>query len=124
MTKAYLTYLRHIYFCSRMLYWEETAMRVWVYGGSLAQIQTIADRYARSGDAVIGVSLCAGDGAQFPQSGLTRALCSAMRGEIDLIVVSDHRLLGNNTQIKEMEDLFCRYGAAIKSASSCGISSS
>ena len=65
MTKAYLTYLRHIYFCSRMLYWEETAMRVWVYGGSLAQIQTIADRYARSGDAVIGVSLCAGDAPSF-----------------------------------------------------------
>lgn len=124
MTKAYLTYLRHIYFCSQMLYWEETAMRVWVYGRSLAQIQTIADRYAQSGDAVVGVSLCAGDGAQFPQSGLTRVLCSAMRGELDIIVVPNHRLLGNNTQIKEMENLFCRYGVAIKSASSCGISSS
>lgn len=124
MTKAYLTYLRHIYFCSRMLYWEETTMRVWVYGRSLTQIQTIADRYARSGDVVIGISLCAGDGARFPQSGLTRALCSAMRGEIDLIVIPNRRLLGNNVQIKEMEDLFCRYGTAIRSASSCGISSS
>ena len=99
-------------------------MRVWVYGRSLAQIQTIADRYAQSCDAVVGVSLCAGDGAQFPQSGLTRVLCSAMRGELDIIVVPNHRLLGNNTQIKEMENLFCRYGVAIKSASSCGISSS
>lgn len=124
MTKAYLTYLRHIYFCSQMLYWEETAMRVWVYGRSLTQIQTIADRYAQSGDVVIGISLCAGDGARFPQSGLTRALCSAMRGEIDLIVVPNRRLLGNNAQIKEIQDLFFRYGTAIRSASSCGISSS
>ena len=99
-------------------------MRVWVYGKSLAQIQTIADCYARSGDAVIGVSLCAGEGTQFPQSGLTRALCSAMRGEIDLIVVPNPRLLGNDTQIKQAEELFCRYGVAIRSASSCGISSS
>ena len=99
-------------------------MRVWVYGRSLTQIQTIADHYARSGDVVIGISLSAGDRAQFPQSGLTRALCSAMRGEIDMIVVPNRRLLGNNAQIKEMEDLFCRYGAAIRSASSCGISNS
>lgn len=99
-------------------------MRVWVYGRSLTQIQTIADRYARSGDVVIGISLCAGDGARFPQSGLTRALCSAMRGEIDLIVVPNRRLLGNNAQTKEIQDLFFRYGTAIRSASSCGISSS
>lgn len=99
-------------------------MRVWVYGKSLAQIQTIADHYVRSGDAVIGISLCAGDGAQFPQSGLTRALCSAMRGEIDLVVVPNRRLLGSSAQLKEMEDLFYRYGAVIRSASNCGISSS
>ena len=99
-------------------------MRVWIYGGSPAQVQTIIDAHSRSSDTVIGASVCAADDTEFPQSGLTQALYSAMRGEIDQLVISDYRLLGSDTQAEQIVELFCGYGVSIRSASNCGISSS
>lgn len=99
-------------------------MRVWIYGNNLKQIQQIKDNMVHSGDIVVGTSVCAEDSSAFPQSGLTPALYSAMRAEIDQLIISEQSLLGSDVQYTQMVELFQSYGVSIKSASNCGINSS
>ena len=51
----------------------------------------------RSCNTVAGTSVCSENGSAFPQSGLTLALCSAMRSEIDQLIISDPCLSGSDT---------------------------
>ena len=99
-------------------------MRVWIYGKSPEQVQQIESSMIHSCDSVAGTSVCAEDGSAFPQSGLTPALYSAMRAEIDLLIISDHCLLGCDLQQQQIAELFQSYGVSIKSASNCEINSS
>ena len=99
-------------------------MRVWIYGNNLKQVQQIKDNMVRSCDTVVGTSVCVENGSAFPQSGLTPALYSAMRGEIDQLIISEPCLLGGDTQYTQAVELFQSYGVSIKSASNCGINSS
>lgn len=99
-------------------------MRVWIYGNNLEQIQQIRDNMIHSCDTVVGTSVCAEDGSAFPQGGLTPAIYSAMRAEIDQLIISEQRLLGSDVQYEQMVELFQSYGVSIKSASNCGINSS
>lgn len=99
-------------------------MRVWIYGRNLKQVQQIESSMIHSCDRVAGTSVCAEEGSAFPQSGLTPALYSAMRAEIDQLIISDRCLLGSDPQQKQMAELFQSYGVSIKSASNCEINSS
>ena len=99
-------------------------MRVWIYGKDLEQIQQIKDNMVRSCNTIVGTSVCAENGSAFPQSGLTPALYSAMRGETDQLIISEPCLLGSDTQYTQMAELFQSYGVSIKSASNCEINSS
>lgn len=99
-------------------------MRVWIYGKNLKQVQQIEGSMIPSCDHVAGTSVCAGEDAAFPQSGLTAAIYSAMRAEIDQLIISDRGLLGSEIQQQQMAELFQSYGVSIKSASNCGINSS
>ena len=99
-------------------------MRVWIYGNTLKQVQQIKDNMVRLCDTVAGTSVCAENGSAFPQSGLTPALYSAMRREIDQLIISEPCLLGSDTQYTQAVELFQSYGVSIKSASNCGINSS
>lgn len=99
-------------------------MRVWIYGKSPEQVQQIKSSMIHSCDCVAGTSVCAEDGSAFPQSGLTSALYSAMRAEIDQLIISDRCLLGGDLQQQQMAELFQSYGVSIRSVSNCGINSS
>lgn len=99
-------------------------MRVWIYGKNRKQVQQIEGSMIHSCDRVAGTSVCAEKDAAFPQSGLAAAIYSAMRAEIDLLVISDRGLLGSEIQQRQMAELFQSYGVSIKSASNCGINSS
>lgn len=99
-------------------------MRIWIYGNNLEQIQQLKDSMIHLGDTVVGTSVCAEDGSVFPQSGLTPALYSAMRAEIDQLIISEQGLLSSDVQYTQMVELFQSYEVSIKSASNCGINSS
>lgn len=99
-------------------------MRVWIYGTDLEQVEQMKGSALSPHDTVVGVSVRAGDDAAFPQRGLTPALDSAMRAQLDQLIIPDRGLLGDESQQRQMEELFRRYGAAIRSASNCGIRSS
>ena len=100
-------------------------MRVWLYGANTAEIGGLVCCAARRADTVVGTSTAAVEGSAFPKSGLTPAICAAMREEIDALVVSRWALLGAGAaQIEQVKTLFDTYGVRIKSASSHGSSSS
>lgn len=99
-------------------------MRIWIYGGSLEQIQSMTDNITVPCDAVVGSSVCAEADSGFPQSGLIPAVFAAIRGEIDLLLVPTFGLLGNGAEAEQLTELFQSYGASIKSVSSNGINSS
>lgn len=100
-------------------------MRVWLYGANTAEIYELARGAAHRADTVVGTSTAAVEGSAFPKSGLTPAICAAMRAEIDAFVVSHWTLLGTDAaQIEQTKALFAPYGVRIKSASSHGSSSS
>lgn len=100
-------------------------MRVWLYGANTAEIYELACGAARRADTVIGTSIAAVEGSAFPKSGLTPAICAAMREEIDALVVSCWTLLGRDgAQIEQTKALFDPYGVRVKSVSSHGSRSS
>ncbi len=97
-------------------------MRIWIYGGSLEQVQSMTDNIAVPCDTVVGSSVCAESDSGFPQSGLTPAVSAAIRGEIDLLLIPTFGLLG--AKVEQLTELFQSYGVSIKSVSSSGINSS
>lgn len=99
-------------------------MRVWIYGKNQRQIQQIRNSLIQPGDVVIGTSICAENGEVFPHSGLTPALYSAIRAELDQLIISGQSLLGSGLQQKQMSELLQSYGVSVRSASNCEISSS
>lgn len=99
-------------------------MRIWIYGDSLEQIQSMAENFAVPSDTVVGSSVCAEADSGFPQSGLTPAVSAAIRGEIDLLLIPTFELLGSGAKAEQLTELFQSYGVSIKSASSSGINSS
>ena len=100
-------------------------MRVWLYGANNTEVCELVCGAAHRADTAAGTSTAAVEGSAFPKSGLTPAICAAMREEIDALVVSRWTLLGTDTaQIEQTKALFAPYGVRIKSASSHGSSSS
>lgn len=99
-------------------------MRIWIYGQDGCAVRSIRQGIPPD-DTVVGTSHARESGTVFPWNGLTQAMCKAIRGELDLLLVSDKRLLGDSAQqIQEMETAFRHYGALVRSASSSGSSSS
>ncbi len=99
-------------------------MRIWVYGNSLKQVRDIIENIVDPGDIVVGTSVRTEVGSEFPRGGLTPAISAAIRGEIDLLLISTFELLECGAAMKEMTELFQNYGVSIKSASNCGINNS
>ena len=97
-------------------------MRIWLYGANSTEICELVCCAARRADTVAGTSTAAVEGSAFPKSGLTPAICAAMREEIDALIVSHWTLLG--ADIAQIKALFDTYGVRIKSASSHGSNSS
>jgi len=99
-------------------------MRIWIYGRDRNTVQTLISGNDPT-NTVVGTSALPAQWTEFPLSGLTQAMCAAIQGELDLLLVSDCQLLGNDPQqIREMEAAFAYYGVSVKSASSCGSRSS
>ena len=97
-------------------------MQIWIYGQDDNAVQSIRLDIPPSG-TVIGTSVVPESSTAFPWNGLTQAMCAAIRGELDILLVSDKRLLGDGAQqIQEMETTFRHYGASVRSASSSGSS--
>ena len=99
-------------------------MRIWVYGDSPAQIQSMIEKTVRSDDTVAGTSVRAEISSAFPQSGLTPAISAAIRKDIDLLLVPTFELLGNTAKTEQTIELFRSYNVSVRSVSSNGISSS
>ena len=99
-------------------------MRIWIYGKDRHTVRALMPDKG-SENRVIGTSIPPGPGAAFPLGGLTQAMYAAMQGELDLLLISDRRLLGDGPrQIGEISDAFGRYGVSARPASSFGSSSS
>ena len=99
-------------------------MRIWIYGKDRDTVRSLISDNAPA-NTVIGTSALPAQGAEFPLSGLTQAMCAAIQGGLDLLLVSDRQLLGRDPQqMREMEAAFARYGVSVRSASSSGSSSS
>ncbi len=99
-------------------------MQIWIYGTSVKQIQSVIETDVSPSDIVAGTSVCAEDGSAFPHSGLSQAVSAAIRGKIDLLLISQFELLGDKDKAAQTIELFQSYGVSVKSASSCEINSS
>ena len=99
-------------------------MRIWVYGESPEQIQSIIEENVSSDDTVVGTSVRAEIGSAFPQSGLTPAISTAIRGELDLLLIPAFGLLGNKIKADQIMGLFQGYSVSVRSVSNSGINSS
>lgn len=99
-------------------------MRIWVYGDSLEQIQNMIEKHVSPNDTVAGTSIRAEFCSAFPYNGLTPAISSAIRGEIDLLLIPSFQLLGDKGKAEEIVELFQNYGVSVKSVSNDGINSS
>lgn len=99
-------------------------MRIWIHGKDRNAVQALMPDN-QPADIIIGTSVVPTQDTAFPLSGLTQAMCAAIGGELDILLVTDKQLLGKDPQqMQEMEDAFARYGVSVKSASSCGSRSS
>lgn len=99
-------------------------MRVWVYGDSPEQIRAMADQIVRRGGVVVGCSIRKTGRCAFPHSGLTPAVSAAALKEFDVLIVPTQEMLGSHADAERISGTLRGYGVSIRSASSCGISSS
>lgn len=100
-------------------------MKVWICGRSDEESLCMQAHCLGSEDTLQGSSIHSETGTTFPLSGLTPAMQTALRGELDLLLVSDSALLGNAPeQIRGMLETFRSYGVSVRSVNNWGSSSS
>ncbi len=93
-------------------------MRIWLYGRDQNTVQALFLGIGTT-DTVIGVSVAPPPDGLPPQSGLTQAMCAAIRGELDTLLIFERRMLGSTPQqMSETEKRFQDYGVTVKSLSS------
>lgn len=97
-------------------------MRIWLYGRNDREIRLMSEYCERVGDTVVGSSLQEDAFSYFPQSGLTRPMQAAIRGELDQLLIFDLTLLGSREE--QIKAAFRGYQVSIKSACSSDSSSS
>lgn len=94
-------------------------MRIWIYGRNEQDIRSMLSCHEESADVIVGFSIQKDTQSHFPQGGLTQPMLSAIRGEIDQLLLPDFTLLGDNAeQIRELKAVFQSYQVSIKSACS------
>ena len=90
--------------------------RIWLYCHDHKEAEWAIRHVAINRNYLVGISCQTGSNSIFPHSGLTPAMQAAIRGELDLLMVTDLELLRKDiVGVEEILKTFADYNVSVKS---------